>query len=147
MLSPEVARILSMYENLGCSVEEIAAETDKEPLLIKSVLAQHSRRFTEAAARGDSAAEADVSEDDFRLVKETMRNLLYSEEDGIRYKAAQFLWDEKKGRREAVLKQVGGMHITINTFNQHLIEARERLASIGNGAGDGYKKDTPIVDV
>lgn len=119
------ATIVTSYEVLELSVEDIAAQEGLEVESVKAILAGHSSLYRERL-RSDSATE-DISNGEFEDIKSAMKQIaLYGEQEGVRLKALRFLWDEKKGRNE-IKKDEGARNLRVNVliFNQQLKKIRE----------------------
>lgn len=125
-MSGVAAEIIASYETLGMTVEQIAAEMDLELASVKAILFQSSSQFRKDAKKDESL---DFTTDEAEESKRIIMNLArYSEEEGIKLKAAQYVYDCKTGRREAG-KGLQTVQFNIISFNEQMkkaIEAQKR---------------------
>lgn len=120
------------------SPEEIAAEFNYELEAVKMILLSGSSKFSDKAlteanerdaaeAKGNAYAGDTFTPADYNAACRTMTGLLDSEIDAVRYRAAEFVIDECKGRRDLkALKDAGGFNITI--VNETMARARAAIA-------------------
>ena len=130
-MSAELEQLRVGYETLNMTPEELAADRELELAAVKAGLMQISGKYR----RDCNAAEADdeslnFSNDDLRAVNDVIKRLaLYGEDEHLQLKAAMYIRDDKKGRRE-VVKAVGGNTFNILQFNEQMRSVRENaLAS------------------
>lgn len=129
--------IVTMYETLGMSIEEIHQEDGWDLVSIKACLMQNSPVYRE---RVKCKMEDGFNEQDNRDSLQVVREAMHGEDEHVRLRAAIFLREDYKGRRDVKasdLSRMGG--ITINQFNTYLQqanEARERAKSINNKVVD-----------
>jgi hypothetical protein len=126
-------QIVTAFEDLGMSPEEIAEDQDLDVVAVKAILAQSSRRFRKAAAADETL---NFSDTELKAANETILQLMQSSEDeNIRFRAAKYIRDDKKGRLDAVSK-MNGMNVNVLMFNDHMkkaLEAVERSRQISSG--------------
>lgn len=111
--------------------EEICADRGLDIAAVKAALMQNSREY-KVKVRGDGAEDPtlDFSDDDLRAVNEVIRRTaLYGEDEHLKFKAATYIRDDKKGRRE-VVKAVGGNQFNIFAFNEQLKAVRDGAEKI-----------------
>lgn len=134
----EVASIVESFETLGMTPDEIATDRGMDIVAVKAALSQSSRKYRAALSGANGAAEEkdptlDFDNDDLRTANEVIRHLAkHGEDEHLRLKAAMYMRDDKKGRRE-VVKVVGANQFNIFQFNEQLRAAREGAARIKEG--------------
>ena len=135
--------------------EQIAETEQMNLVAIKSVLYQCSGMYREQLKENKTLDFTDEQLDEANvIIANVMR---YSDDDNLRFRAAKFLRDDKKGRRDKMngFKQ---LNINITQINQHLDQvhkqmtlAREHSVQSGNGSTDrrmlGNIKESETVDV
>jgi hypothetical protein len=92
---------------------------------------QCSSKYRKDCGRSEEEDDSlNFSNDDLRRVNDVIKEIaLSSEDDGLRLKAAMYIRDDKKGRKE-VVKQVGNMSFNILQFNEMMQKTRSVGASI-----------------
>jgi hypothetical protein len=123
----ENTQIVALYDKeTSLTVETVAAMFQRDVEAIKFVLAAGSQRYRQETKEKPEL----FSQDDDLLARETIKQLCYAENEGVRLKAALSIVDERRGRRDVKkdAKTIGT--ININVFNQHLQKGRERLKRI-----------------
>lgn len=125
-MSSELEQLKIAYETLRMSPEEIAEDRELDISAVKAGLMQCS-----AAYRRDCGVESkeedklNFSDQDLLDVNEVIKQIaMYGEDDNLRLKAATYIRDDKKGRRD-VAKQIGGMTFNLLQFNQMMEQTRE----------------------
>lgn len=128
MTSSADTQIKKAYESEGMSPSEIAADLGFEETAVKAKLMQTSSSYRRACGHEDTEEdELNFSNDQLRKVNEVIFGLAISAEDEhLRFKAATFVRDDKKGRKEVVKA------VQHNTFN--LLQFNEALQSARAGA-------------
>lgn len=138
-MSNELEQLRISYEQLGMSPEEIAEDRGLDLTAVKAGLMQSSSKYRKAC--GQAAEDDDTlnfSDDDLRRVNNVIKEIaLSSEDDNLRLKAAMYIRDDKKGRKE-VIKAVQNTQFNILQFNEAMKQVRnvsERMTSelLGNG--------------
>lgn len=114
-------QVINAFEQLGMSPEEIAEDQDLDIVAVKSILAQFSSLFRKQA-KGDKDASVGFTEDQHQMAVDVIAQLAaYSEDERVKLRAAQFIRDDKKGRRDLV--NMAGLNINVLTFNQTMQKA------------------------
>lgn len=141
-MAPANQQILVAYDECDLTPEEIAREYGYEVEAVKMILLNGSRKFSDKAlteANERDAAESGTdnavpiryggdtfTQSDYKMACATMVNLLDSEIDAVKYRAAEFVIDECKGRRDLkALKDAGGFNITV--VNETMARARAAI--------------------
>jgi hypothetical protein len=118
-------QIVTAFEELGLSPEEIAAEQELDIASVKAILLQNSSVYRKAANKSD-----DLNFSDEELVRANqviVQLAQYSEDENLRAKCAMYIRDDKRGRRD-VAKQIAGigtMHAL--AFNEQMKKALEAV--------------------
>lgn len=139
-MSNELEQMRLSYENLGMSPEEISEDRGLDLTAVKAGLMQCSPAYRKACGQEEGEDDTlNFSDDDLRRVNGVIKEIaLSSEDDGLRLKAAMYIRDDKKGRKE-VIKQVGSMQFNILQFNESMRKARAvadgvKQSQLGGGA-------------
>jgi hypothetical protein len=141
------AQIVTLYEDVGMSPEQIAEDQDMSIEVIKLALSQHSRVYRNALIENDEC----FSTDEYNAAKQAISSLVYADDESTRFRAAKFIINEKKGRNDIlmnkngkVLGQNGIGSINILVINQQMARARKSLEESKEKA----KSDTTkVIDV
>ncbi len=125
----EVSAIITAYETLGMTPEEIAEDRKLELVAVKAALMQNSREYNKALKGTDEQAPdptLEFSNDDLRDANEVIRHTAkYAEDEHLKLKAAMYIRDDKKGRKEVAKLLNGNGQVNIFQINQQLAAARE----------------------
>jgi len=130
-MSAELAAIRASYEDLGMTPEEIAEDRGLQLEAVQAGLLQSSPKYRKLV-RTDSedGDQSDITDEQLKRVTDVIFDIaLGSEDDGLRLKAAMYIRDDKKGRRDAV-KNIQGTQVNILQFNQAIRCAREGAAKL-----------------
>ena len=101
---------------------EIAESRDMSITSVKAALLSVSPRYRRDAGENPELGFDDGEVSDARsVIVNTMR---YAEDEKLRYNAAIFMFNEKKGRND-VHKQLGGNKFDIFAFNTNFQQVRE----------------------
>lgn len=101
--------------------EQIAIDRDMELAAVKAGLMQCSSVYRKDCGREDTDdEELNFSNQDLRDMNEVIkRTALYAEDERLRFQAAVYIRDDKKGRKE-IVKQMGNQTFNILQFNEGL---------------------------
>jgi hypothetical protein len=119
-------QIVTSYETLGLSLEQIAEVESIGITAVKAILFANSAKYR---ADIDTKKENDFNETDTELALGVIRRVAqYSEDDHTALKAAMFIRNDKKGRLDvkAGLKK---LNINVTVLNEHFAKATQALAS------------------
>ncbi len=147
--------IVTCFETLGMSPEQIAEAEQLELVAVKAILYQCSGAYRESIKAG--AANLDFSDVELQEANAVIAQLMrYSEDDGLRYRAAKYLRDDKKGRRDR-LSGLKSLNINITQINAHLGQVAKQMTlarqnkSAHNGSTDrtalGSIREKDVVEV
>jgi hypothetical protein len=119
-------QIVECYETLDMSVSEIAADQSIDETVVKSVLLQCSQKYREETKLAIRSGHTDEDvERAFQIIRNTA---FYSEDEHLAFRAAESIIDEKKGRKDAVLKLAKNSRpINAYIFNVQFQKAAEAI--------------------
>lgn len=136
------------FEEQGATPEDIAGELGIDLATVKYSLANNSpiyRKHLRTTQQNPEIADSqplraeDVTEDESSELLAVMKNLALSADDeGIRFKAAQFLFNERKGRNNVTNGPIGG-GIPLSQLNALLDKAVRGANAIADA--------TPVIDI
>lgn len=125
-------QIVTAFEQLQMTPEEIAEDQDLDLASVKSILMQSSSQYRKACKTDD---ELNFTDDELTRANQVILNIAqYAEDERTRLRAAIYIRDDKKGRLD-VVKAMTGLNINVLTFNQHMqeaLEAMKRAKTISN---------------
>ena len=122
-------QIVTCFEQLGMSPDEIAQSEGLDLAVVKAVLYKDSPKFREAIS---GTKELDFADQDLHEVNQIIKRIaLYADDENLQFRAAKYIRDDKKGRKD-VKTGLRGMNIKVTVlqqFNNHLREAARQLAN------------------
>ncbi len=134
-MAPANQQIVTAYEECGMSPEDIAQDLGFELSAVKMILLQHSQAFSDAALTRANDAETgktvvvfneDVfSKSDFAAATATMARLLDAEVESVRFKAAEYIINEVKGRND--VKALVSNNFNLVMVSETMRKAREAM--------------------
>lgn len=122
--------IITRYEDLSMSVDEIAGDLELESDAVRLSLTQHSATYRSMIRHGsaENGGESRVFNDLIATrAAKVMEQLLDSDEDQVRFRAARFVIDEHKGRNDAAirgLKAAQQLGVSVLQINEAIKKAR-----------------------
>lgn len=129
-------QILTAFEQLGMTVDEIALDNDVEVLSVKSTLLQYSEAYRNSCKVSGEKEDTNFTGNDLEEANQVILSLMrHAEDENLRGRMAKYIRDDKKGRLDA-LSGLGKININVAIFNQQLLKARqakERSKLNGNG--------------
>ena len=128
-MSNELEQFRISFEELGMTPEQIAEDRELDLAAVKAGLMQCSSKYRKACGRSDEEEDdLNFSNDDLRRVNDVIKQIaLGAEDDNLRLKAAMYIRDDKKGRKE-IVKAVQNMQFNVLQFNQ----AMQKVRSVGD---------------
>lgn len=115
-------QIVTCYEELGMSPEEIVAAGHGQLLAVKAVLVQWSAKYR-TAMQADQ--ELDFNDNDKAQAVQVIRSLAFNAEDEhLRARMSRYIRDDTKGRLD-VAKGLQNLNISFALFAEHLEKANE----------------------
>lgn len=117
-------QIVSSFEELEMSPDEIAAEQDLELTSVKAILMQFSSLYRKQCKKDVEACFTDEEE---VMARQVIANIArYSDDERIKLKAAVYIRNDKRGRLD-VVSQMNGLNINVITFNEQLKKAKAAI--------------------
>ena len=137
-MSGEALSIKTAYETLGMSPDEIAEDRGLEVAAVKaSLMAVSSKYRKDCGAESLEEDRLNFTEADLRDVNEIILSTAkYAEDPHLRFKAATYVRDDKKGRKE-IVKAVGSQSFNILVFNEQMAKLREMKNNMLGGNSSG----------
>lgn len=111
-------QIVSLYEGSGLSLKELSEVFSMEEETIKLALVQGSSKYREELKKDPTL----FNDGDLQSAVMTMTQLLTAEEEGVKFRAAKFIINEKMGRHN--IKNVQQLNINVNLFNDKMKKAK-----------------------
>lgn len=119
--------IVTRFEDLDMSVDDIAVDLGVEPDAVRLSLTQNSARYRNAVKRGERGEDEVFTDMICNRAARVMEQLLDSEEDIVRFRASKFVIDEYKGRNDAAvrgLKAAQQLGVSVLQINEAIRKAR-----------------------
>lgn len=121
-------QLRNAYESEGMTPLQIAEDQSLDVTAVKAKLMQISSKYRkDCGQEEDEDSELNFNNSDLKTVNKIIMDLAISAEDEhLRFKAATYIRDDKKGRKEVVkaIRDTGNFNIL--NINQMLITAREQ---------------------
>ncbi len=123
------------YEEEQMSPEDIAIDQSLSIEAVKGALMQCSSKYRKDCGQEDvQEDDLNFSNDELRRVNQVITDLALSAEDEhLRFKAATYIRDDKKGRKEVVKNQKDS-NINIFNFNERIAQIREASTKMVSSA-------------
>lgn len=125
-MNAELESIRVAWEVSGMTPEQIAEDRELELTAVKAALMQCSSKYRKAC--GATSVDDDTlnfTNQDLMDVNDVIKRIaLYSPDENLALKAAMYIRDDKKGRKE-VVKAIGGNTFNILQFNEQMRSIRE----------------------
>jgi hypothetical protein len=144
-MTTELTSIKTAYEQEGMTVEEIAEDRAMEPIAVKAALMQSSALYRKACGQeSEEDTKSNFTEDEERRIREMIVSIaLGAEDDSVRLKAAMYVRDDFKGRKE-VVRAVQKNTFNILDFNEAMKSARSGASKLKETFGSGQRKVIPV---
>lgn len=133
-MTNELEALKVSYESLKMTPEEIADDRGLEIAAVKAGLMTASSQYRKDCGQENETSEGlNFNDDDLRRVNDVIREVaLSAEDDGLRLKAAMYIRDDKKGRKE-INKGVAGVGFNILQFNTFMQKSRSLAEQVKSG--------------
>lgn len=141
-MTAEQTAIKLAYEQEGLTPEEIALDRALDIAGVKAVLCQCSSVFRkDANMESVEDTTLNFSDDELRRVNEKLVSLALSAEDeNVQLRAAMYIRDDKKGRKEVIKAVANNTFNVLQQFNQIQQNAREGARRIT----ERFNKSIPV---
>ncbi len=119
------------YEQLGMSPEQIAEDQKLDLVAVKAGLMQCSAVYRrDCGHEPEDKAELNFSDDDLQSANQVIRDIMLTTDDEhLKFKAATYVRDDKKGRKE-IVKATQNNQFNILDINTMLQSARDGASAI-----------------
>lgn len=120
-------QLKTAYEELDMTPEQIAEDQELDITAVKAGLMQVSSKYRKDCGKEEeSGDELNFSNQQLADANKVIHEIMLgSEDDNVRLKAAMYLRDDKKGRKD-VVKAMAGQQFNILMFNEAMQTVRER---------------------
>ena len=147
-MSAELNAIVNAYEQEGLNPEQIAEDRDLDIASVKAALMQGSSRYRKACNKeNENIDELNFSDDQLARVNQILLDLaLGADDEHLRFKAASYVRDDKKGRKE-IAKGMAGNSFNILYINQQMAKVRAMTDGIKRAVLDNGEQKREIVNV
>ena len=142
-MTSELTAIRTAYEQEGMTPEQIADCQELDIVAVKAGLMQCSAKYRKDCGKEDEEEDRlNFNNDQLQRVNDIIVDLaLGAEDEHLRFKAASYIRDDKKGRRD-VVKGMAGNNFNVLFINQQLEKARLVTDSIKQRIlGNGQQKE------
>lgn len=117
--------IVTSYETLRMTPEQIAQDQDLDVAAVKAILLANSAGYRAQTTKEETKEL--FSQDDLRQAVGVMKTSLLEDDPHLRYRAARFIIDEVKGRNDARVQIPIDSSFNALELNQRLLAARQAL--------------------
>lgn len=133
-MTNELEALKVSYESLKMTPEEIADDRGLDIAAVKAGLMTASSLYRKDCGQENETSEGlNFNDDDLRRVNDVIREVaLSAEDDGLRLKAAMYIRDDKKGRKD-INKGVAGVGFNILQFNTFMQKSRSLAEQVKSG--------------
>jgi len=120
-LTAEETSIRNAYESEGMTPDQIAECQGLDIVAVKASLMQYSSMYRKACGAAPEDDDGlNFNDDDLRRINDVIRDIaLSSADENLRFKAATYIRNDKKGRLEPA-KQLAGNNFNILMINEKL---------------------------
>jgi len=128
-MNSELEQIRISYETEGMSLEEIAQDRDLDIVATKAALMQCSPKYRKDCGKeAPDESTLNFSSEQQLQARDVIHEIMVaSEDDHLRFKAAVYLRDDAKGRKD-VVRDTKNLTFNLFDFNSKMRELRERKA-------------------
>lgn len=139
--------IQTRYEELGMAIAEIAMDLGYDEDAVRLSLTQNSASYRNTLRVGDEREVQIFNQLIEGRAARVMEQLLDSDDDQVRYRAAKFVIDERKGRNDAAvkgLKAAQNLGLGVLQLNEALRKARASRLLAASGSIE-VKSETTVM--
>lgn len=117
-------QIITAYETLGLTPEQIAESQGFDVLAVKAILNQCSCKYRQDVTQD---TDLDFKDADLETANDIIRQTAqFSDDEYLRFRAAIYMRNDKKGRLD-VKRDLRAMNFNITVLNTHLQAAQQAL--------------------
>ena len=116
--------IITAFEDLGMTPEEISADQEYDIAAVKAALMQGSSKFRKLCGKDEECGFSPSEEK--RALEVIAQIAQFSEDDNCRLRAAIYIRQDKRGRLDAV-KQMAGLNINVISMNEQMQKALKAI--------------------
>lgn len=126
-------QIKNAFEKESMTPEQISSDLGYEVVAVKAKLMQISSLYRKACGiESPEEDELNFTNDELKQVNRVIfDSAMQAEDENLRFKAACYIRDDKKGRKEIVRATQNNATFNVLNFNESLKEARQAMANIG----------------
>jgi energy-converting hydrogenase A subunit M len=125
-MTVENEQIILAYEMHGMTPEQIAVDRELELIAVKSALMQGSSAYRKAIKAGVPGL--DFTDDELvESNKAILAIMRYAEDENLKFRAACYVRDDKKGRHD-IVKAMTGLNVNVLLVQEQLQRANTALA-------------------
>lgn len=120
------AQVKELYETGNLDPIQIAEVLSLDEHSVKMVLISNSSAFRKAM----KADKTLFTSSDLAKAKDRMSELMYSESDGVSFRASKFVINEAKGRHD--VRSIQNVNINVNILNEQIANAKKAIDNAKN---------------
>lgn len=130
-MTSEEKAIKSAYEDNGMLPEDISIDRDLNVGAVKACLMNVSAKYRKDCGHEPTNEDKlNFSDDDLMDMNRVIKDIaLGSDDDNLRFKAATYIRDDKKGRKE-VVKNTHNTGINVILINERMAQVRQMADNI-----------------
>ena len=130
-MTSEMQTIKNSFEVESMTPDEIGLDRGLEVAAVKACLMQVSSKYRKECGMEDEEKDSlNFSNDQLREINDVIYDIALSSEDlNLRFKAATYIRDDKKGRKEIVKQMNSGNNFNVLMINEQLQRVRELAQS------------------
>lgn len=114
--------IKSLYESESLTPEQISEALEMEVESVKIALLQRSSKYRQDIKTNKD--DKDFTDDELETAKVAIARCMNAEDQHLAFKAAKFVFDERKGRNN-VRSLVKNLNLNVTLINEQMTKARE----------------------
>jgi hypothetical protein len=124
-MTPGTTRVITLWEDCGMSVEQIAQDEGLEIGAIKASLLMFSAKYR---AESKEKVELDFTDDELVVANRTLvQTMTNTDDENLKVRCARYIRQDKKGRLDK--QTFGKLNINVYQFNLDMQKARKALES------------------
>lgn len=141
-------QIITLYDESGLSVEEIAQELDYEVVAVKAILSSYSEVYKSRNRKDTLTQEEEITDDEKAELLRRMKSIaLYSEDENVAARLCRYLYDEKKGRNNIQTIGAGIRGLNVTVINQTISLANNAIKKALKSSNDSDISQKQILEL